>query len=102
MDWIGPGSGPDDEWSMFIQYVEQKNVKNEKNKRARVEGGQMLLGIESRNESREANEINVVVSENSRWRRKFRNDVETGKNRNDQWLQQQCEIYTGLRRNKKQ
>ena len=46
----------------------------------------MLLGIESKNDSREANIIDVVVNESSRWRRKFRNDVEIGKYRSDQLL----------------
>ena len=63
MDWIGPRSGSDDEWSMFIKYIERIMSKKE-NKRGR-EGGQRLLGIESRNKTREANGINVVVSESS-------------------------------------
>ena len=34
---------------------------------------------EHRNNSGEANGINLVVSESSQWRKKFRNDVETRK-----------------------
>ena len=37
------------------------------------------MGTERRDDSREANGINWVVNESSRWRKKFRNDVESEK-----------------------
>ena len=53
---------------VYLVYIEQRMLKKE-NERGRVEGGEMMPGIESRNESRDANGIDVVVNESSQWSR---------------------------------
>ena len=79
MDWSAPGSGSD-ELSMYIEQRMLKKVEPARMSRRWLK----LPGTERRNESRDANEINVVVSESSRYRKKCRTDVETVKNRSNQ------------------